>query len=253
MRLFERGARGVALTAEGRAYAKSIATALGEIRSASLQIMTKTHGNTLNLAMLPTFGTRWLLPRIPDFVANHPEITINFATRIGQFDFEREQLDMAIHIGQADWPGAESTFLMHEMVAPVCSPQFLSAHPVERGEDIAALPLLHMASRPGAWGHWFESLGLSLALPQGMRFEQFSSVAQACIAGLGVALMPLFLIDNELKSKQLVKAFDHQARSPSSYYAVAPLSRANHVPVVLFRDWLVRQVEAYRAASTQAL
>lgn len=214
--------------------------------------MTKTHGNTLNLAMLPTFGTRWLLPRIPDFVANHPEITINFATRIGQFDFEREQLDMAIHIGQADWPGAESTFLMHEMVAPVCSPQFLSAHPVEKGEDIAALPLLHMASRPGAWGHWFESLGLSLALPQGMRFEQFSSVAQACIAGLGVALMPLFLIDNELKSKQLVKAFDHQAKSPSSYYAVAPLSRANHVPVVLFRDWLVRQVEAYRAASMTA-
>ncbi|EMS98289.1 LysR family transcriptional regulator [Agrobacterium tumefaciens str. Cherry 2E-2-2] len=252
VRLFERGARGVALTAEGRAYAKSIASALGEIRSASLQIMTKTHGNTLNLAMLPTFGTRWLLPRIPDFVANHPEITINFATRIGQFDFEREQLDMAIHIGQADWPGAESTFLMHEMVAPVCSPQFLSAHPVEKGEDIAALPLLHMASRPGAWGHWFESLGLSLALPQGMRFEQFSSVAQACIAGLGVALMPLFLIDNELKSKQLVKAFDHQAKSPSSYYAVAPLSRANHVPVVLFRDWLVRQVEAYRAANSEA-
>ena len=253
VRLFERGARGVSLTTEGSAYAKSIAAALGEIRSASLQIMTKTHGNTLNLAMLPTFGTRWLLPRIPDFVANHPEITINFATRIGQFDFEREQLDMAIHIGQADWPGAESTFLMHEMVAPVCSPQFLSTHPVEKGEDIAALPLLHMASRPGAWGHWFESLGLSLALPQGMRFEQFSSVAQACIAGLGVALMPLFLIDNELKSKQLVKAFDHQARSPSSYYAVAPLSRANHAPVVLFRDWLVRQVEAYRAASTQGL
>ena len=79
VRLFERGARGVALTTEGSAYAKSIAAALGEIRSASLQIMTKTHGNTLNLAMLPTFGTRWLLPRIPDFVANHPEITINFA------------------------------------------------------------------------------------------------------------------------------------------------------------------------------
>ena len=68
VRLFERGARGVALTTEGRAYAKSIAAALGEIRSASLHIMTKTHGNTLNLAMLPTFGTRWLLPRIPDFV-----------------------------------------------------------------------------------------------------------------------------------------------------------------------------------------
>ena len=253
VRLFERGARGVRLTSEGQTYAKSIAAALGEIRSASLQVMTKTHGNTLNLAMLPTFGTRWLLPRIPDFVASHPEITINFATRIGQFDFEREQIDMAIHIGQADWPGAESTFLMQEMVAPVCSPDFLKNHPVLQGGDLASLPLLHMASRPGAWDHWFQSLGLMMTLPQGMRFEQFSSVAQACIAGLGVALMPLFLIDNELKSKQLVKAFDHPAISPSSYYAVAPLSRANHGPVVLFRDWLVRQVAAYRASSDTSL
>ena len=102
VRLFERGARGVSLTGEGQTYAKAIGTALSDIRSASLQIMTKTHGNTLNLAMLPTFGTRWLLPRIPDFVAAHPEITLNFATRIGQFDFEKESLDMAIHIGQPD-------------------------------------------------------------------------------------------------------------------------------------------------------
>jgi DNA-binding transcriptional LysR family regulator len=250
VRLFERGARGVALTLEGRSYAKSVASALGEIRSASLRIMTKTHGNTLNLAMLPTFGTRWLLPRIPGFVAAHPEITINFATRIGQFDFERDEIDMAIHIGQPDWPGAECTFLMHEMVAPVCSPQFLATHAIERPEDIATLPLLHMASRPGAWDHWFQSLGITAAPAQGMRFEQFSSVAQACIAGLGVALMPLFLIDIELKAGQLVQAYDHQVRSPSSYYAVAPLSRVTHTPVVAFRAWLMAEVERYRAENT---
>jgi DNA-binding transcriptional LysR family regulator len=246
VRLFERGARGVSLTVEGRSYAKAIAAALGEIRSASLQIMTKTHGNTLNLAMLPTFGTRWLLPRIPAFVAAHPEITINFATRIGQFDFEREEIDMAIHIGQPDWPGAECTFLMPEMVAPVCSPEFLAQHPIRQAGDIAALPLLHMASRPGAWDHWFQSLGISAAPSRGMRFEQFSNVAQACIAGLGVALMPLFLIDLELKAGQIVQAYEHQARSPSSYYAVAPLARAAHSPVVAFRAWLCVEVERYR-------
>lgn len=246
VRLFERGARGVSLTAEGRSYAKAIGAALGEIRAASLQLMTKTHGSTLNLAMLPTFGTRWLLPRIPDFVDSHPEITINFATRIGQFDFEKEGIDMAIHIGQPDWPAAESTFLMPEMVAPVCSPAFLAEHSVVTAQDIAGLPLLHMASRPGAWDDWFQSLGIVAAPSQGMRFEQFSSVAQACIAGLGVALMPLFLIDIELKAGQIVQAFPHQARSPSSYYAVAPLSRANHAPVKLFREWLLRQIEQYR-------
>lgn len=246
VRLFERGARGVSLTTEGRTYAKAIGAALGEIRAASLQLMTKTHGSVLNLAMLPTFGTRWLLPRIPDFVDSHPEITINFATRIGQFDFEREGIDMAIHIGQPDWPAAESTFLMPEMVAPVCSPAFLAEHPITAAQDIADFPLLHMASRPGAWDHWFQSLGIVTAPSKGMRFEQFSSVAQACIAGLGIALMPLFLIEVELKAGQIVQAFPHQVRSPSSYYAVAPVSRSNHVPVKLFREWLLGQVEHYR-------
>ncbi len=247
VKLFERGTRGVTLTADGATYAKAIAVALGDIRSASLQVMTKTHGHTLNLAMLPTFGTRWLLPRIPKFVAEHPQITLNFATRIGQFDFEKEGLDMAIHIGRPDWPAAESVFLMDEMVAPVCSPAFLEANTISSAAELSRLPLLHMASRPGAWDDWFKSLQISAQPAPAMRFEQFSSVAQACMAGLGIALMPLFLIEVELKAGQLVQAFDHQVKSPSSYYAVAPLSRINHMPVVLFRRWLLAESESFRA------
>ncbi|OHV84801.1 LysR family transcriptional regulator [Rhizobium sp. LCM 4573] len=244
--LFERSSRGVGLTAAGASYAKSIAGALSQIRSASLQVMTKRHSDQLNLAILPTFGTRWLMPRIPHFVASHPEVTLNFATRIGIFDFDREGIDMAIHVGQPDWPGAECTYLMEEMVAPVASPAFLAEHPIRRPEDIQRLPLLHMASRPGAWDHWFQSLGISGASSQGMRFEQFSNVAQACIAGLGVALMPLFLIDSELASGQLVQAFPHQVKSPSSYYAVAPFAKVDLRPVAAFRAWLLDEVSRYR-------
>lgn len=244
--LFERSSRGVGLTVAGVDYAKSIGNALSLIRSASLKAMTKTHNDQLNLAILPTFGTRWLMPRIPRFVERHPEITLNFATRIGVFDFEKDGLDMAIHIGLPDWPGAECTFLMDEMVAPVASPAFLASHPVAGAEDLRALPLLHMASRPGAWNHWFQSLGLRDAPSQGMRFEQFSSVAQACIAGLGVALMPLFLIESELRNGEIVQAFPHQVRSPSAYYAVAPVAKTDSRPVSVFREWLVEEIGRYR-------
>ncbi|MCJ9753266.1 LysR family transcriptional regulator [Neorhizobium sp. BETTINA12A] len=246
VQLFDRTSRGVSLTSAGADYAKAVANALSQIRSASLQVMTKRHSDQLNLAILPTFGTRWLMPRIPQFVARHPEITLNFATRIGVFDFDRDGIDMAIHIGQPDWPGAESTFLMDEMVAPVCSPAFLASHPIKKAEDLMRLPLLHMASRPGAWNHWFESLGIIGTPSQGMRFEQFGNVAQACIAGLGVALMPLFLIDSELAGGQLVEAFPHQVTSPSAYYAVAPLSKVDFRPVVAFRAWLIEEVGRYR-------
>jgi LysR family transcriptional regulator, glycine cleavage system transcriptional activator len=244
--LFDRSSRGVALTEAGRAYARAIGGALSQIRAASLQAMTKRHGDTLNLAMLPTFGTRWLLPRIPRFVAAHPEITLNFATRIGMFDFEQDGLDVAIHIGQPNWPGADCTFLMDEMVAPVCSPAFLAKHPISQPADLLPLPLLHMASRPGAWTHFFESLAVSGTPAPGMRFEQFSSVAQACSAGLGVALMPLFLIESELAAGDLVQALPQQVRSPSSYYVVAPITRVEFRPVKLFRAWLIEEVGRWR-------
>jgi DNA-binding transcriptional LysR family regulator len=248
--LFDRTSRGVLLTAVGQDYAKAVAHALAQIRSASLQVMTKRHSDQLNLAILPTFGTRWLMPRIPAFVARHPEITLNFATRIGVFDFDRDGIDMAIHVGPMgekgpEWPGAECTFLMEETVAPVCSPAFLASHPIEKPEHLLHFPLLHMASRPGAWTHWFESLDIAGTPSQGMRFEQFGSVAQAAIAGLGVALMPLFLIDSELASGQLVEAFPHQVRSPSAYYAVAPISKSQFRPVVAFRSWLIEEVGRY--------
>jgi DNA-binding transcriptional LysR family regulator len=244
--LFDRSSRGVSLTEPGRVYAKSIGAALSQIRAASLQAMTKKHGDTLNLAMLPTFGTRWLLPRIPRFVAAHPEITLNFATRIGTFDFEQDGLDVAIHIGQPNWPGADCTFLMDEMVAPVCSPAFLAENPVEKPQDLLSLPLLHMASRPGAWAHFFETQGVPGTPSPGMRFEQFASVGQACSAGLGVALMPLFLIEAELKAGDLVQALPLQVRSPSSYYVVAPITRMEFRPVALFRSWLIEEVGRWR-------
>ncbi len=243
---FERTSRGVVLTPAGAEYAKAVGAALSQIRSASLQTMTKRHSDTLNLAILPTFGTRWLMPRIPNFVARYPQITLNFATRIGIFDFDRDGVDMAIHVGQPDWPGGDCTFLMEEMVTPVCSPAFLAKHPIERPEDLLALPLLHMASRPGAWSHWFQSLGVAGGASQGMRFEQFGNVAQACAAGLGVALMPLFLIDSELSAGQIVQPYPHQVRSPSAYYAVAPMTKTDFRPVVAFRSWLLEEVERYR-------
>lgn len=248
-RLFERNSRGVFLTPVGTAYAESIGPALRMIRQASLQAMTKTQANSLHLAILPMFGTRWLMPRIPRFVARHPHVTLNFATRIGQFDFERENIDAAIHIGQPDWPGAVSTFLMDEFVVPVCSPGFFAQHKIEVPDDLVGLPLFHMASRPGAWDHWFGSLGLKPASGRGMWFEQFSNVSQACIAGLGIALMPQFMIRSELENGQLLIAVPHAVKSPSAYYIVAPHARMSHAPVAAFISWILEEVAAESPAA----
>ncbi|RWF32336.1 LysR family transcriptional regulator, partial [Mesorhizobium sp.] len=201
-RLFERDSRNVRLSAAGETYAEAVRSALGQLRDATLGLMSNRHSGALNLAILPTFGTRWLMPLIPDFVTRHPDITINFATRIGRFDFARERLDAAIHHGMPDWPDADCTLLMRETVMPVVSPEFLASREIATPADISRLPLLHMATRPGAWSEWFEHQGLEAPTGPGMQFEQFGTVAQACMAGLGVALLPEILISGELQRGQ---------------------------------------------------
>ncbi|MER9396760.1 LysR family transcriptional regulator [Mesorhizobium sp. M0615] len=242
-RLFERDSRNVRLSTAGEIYAEAVRAALGQLRDAALGLMSNRHSGMLNLAILPTFGTRWLMPLIPDFVAENPDVTINFVTRIGRFDFARERLDAAIHHGQPDWPDADSTLLMRETVMPVVSPDFLASRDITTAADISRLPLLHMATRPGAWGEWFEEQGLSAPIGPGMQFEQFGTVAQACMAGLGVALLPQVLIAGELQRGQLVPAPGQPMQSRSAYYLVVPNDKRGHPPVVSFRDWLLGQVE----------
>jgi DNA-binding transcriptional LysR family regulator len=245
--LVEREARGVRLTDKGRAYAAGVTEILSKIRSLSLEAMSANEEMRLRLAILPTFGTRWLMPRIPDFVARNPGITISFATRIGQFDFRAENIDAAIHVGRPDWPEADCRFLMKETVVTVCTPEFLMAHPIGRAEDLLDLPLLEMASRPGAWRHWFGSLGIAASHPEGMMFEQFSNVIQACLAGLGVALMPEFLIEPELGTGRLVRAFDWAVTSENAYYLVRPRHRLDFLPARIFADWLAERISEFKA------
>ncbi|MCM2292743.1 LysR family transcriptional regulator [Allorhizobium sp. BGMRC 0089] len=245
--LFLRQGRGVTLTAEGNHFHQKTRDALALIQQAALTAMTGGRNRSLDLAILPTFGTRWLMPRIPRFVARHPEITLNFATRIGQFDFDTQGLDAAIHIGKPNWPGATAVFLMDETVAPVCSPDFLKRHAITGPEDLLSLPLIQMQSRPNAWDYWFETHGIKATPLPAMGFEQFMNVAQACIAGLGIALMPLFLIQPELSSGQLVLASEHRVKSQSQYYLVSPDNRPISAPLAAFSQWLLEEVRLFHA------
>jgi len=184
------------------------------------------------------------MPRLPRFITAHPEITLTFVTRIGLVDFEREGIDAAIHAGQPDWPGTEFTHLLSEEVVAVASPSFVAQNAIAKPTDLMALPLLHLASRKGAWDHWFLTLGLPAKGEPGLRFEQFSMLAQACSAGLGVALMPEFLITSELQSGQLVPVVDRRSESTSAYYLAAPKARRPRPPLEAFRQWIVTEAQA---------
>ncbi|OYW82002.1 MAG: LysR family transcriptional regulator [Asticcacaulis sp. 32-58-5] len=244
--LFHRERQTVRLTSGGETYAREIREALKTIRTASLNLRANPMGGTLNLAILPTFGARWLAPRLPTFLAQHPGITLNLKTRINTFDFRLETMDAAIHFGHANWPGAEMALLRTEEVVPACSPQLKARYDFREPGDLRQAPLLHLTSRPDAWERWLNAYGAGAESVQGMLLDQFATAAQVARSGLGVALLPTFLIEEELSSGQLVRALDLPLKSEEAYYLVWPFERAQHPPLNAFKQWLLNETAPFR-------
>lgn len=240
--LFVREGQRVALTPAGQDYAEPVADALRRIGAATVRIIAAPKGGILNLAVLPTFATRWLVPRLPAFQAENPEVTLHFTTRLEPFDFRGEDIDAAIHFGDPDWADVVCDRLMGEDVLPVTSPAFRDAHPVTGPADLAGLPLLHTTTRAYAWMEWFAAHGIKRPGGAGMHFEQFSTTAQAAMAGLGVALLPTLLIAAELQAGSLVPMADRPHRSARAYYLVHPPAKSHYPPLMAFRRWLLAQV-----------
>ena len=199
----------------------------------------------MRIGTLPTFGARWLVPRLADFAALYPDVSLTVESRDRPFDFDEDPLDLSIHYGKPVWPGGVTRFLCTEIVVPVASRSMVARLP-PRIADLAEAPLLHMTSRPRLWSQWFARQGLETEVWRGQRFGQFSMVIAAACAGLGVALLPSYLIEAELASGELVQLFDAPMETENAYYIVLPEARQNHRAALLFHDWILGQVSARR-------
>jgi len=244
--LFERVRQRVVLSEAGRAYLADVRRSLGELGDATHRVMgfAGTRG-VLELAVLPTFGARWLVPRLARFLALHPDVTVNLAARIEPFDFADDPFDAAIHVGQPVWAGGVLEHLMDEEVVPVARPDWLAGRGLAAPADLADRPLLHQSTRPSAWADWFASVGVTTdAAWRGPRFDQFSMVAEAAACGLGAALVPRFLIEEELASGRLAILFPEPLRTRSAYYIVHPASKGRSALLRAFEEWIVAEAGA---------
>ncbi len=239
--LFQRVKKSIQLTEAGKIYAQEIGAALKLVRNASLNAMRNQQGGILNLAILPTFGMRWLMPRFADFLKRNPQITVNFTSKLSPFDFNAEDLHAAIHFGLPDWPDTDNIFLMQEQAIPVSAPTLVAKTPPECPMDIASLPLLNLETRPRAWADWFKQHEVKTPAGRGMTFEQFALVTQAAIAGLGAALLPRFLIQTELDRGELVTLLDQPVESEEGYYLMIPKHRISYAPIIALKEWLLEQ------------
>ena len=248
VQLFNRIKKRVTLSEAGQIYARQVRENLKRIEHDTLSLMAhRGSGGVLELAVIPTFATSWLIPRLGDFHAMHPGITLDLTSRVEPFMFTDTPFDAAIHYGDPVWPGAITECLFGEEMVPVCSPDLLKAGIPLEPDELEKLPLLHQSARPDAWRQWFEVAGLAnVNAMGGSRYELFSMLVEAAKAGLGVALVPRFFVLNEIATGKLVTPSSIVLRSQRSYYLVCPENKLGSASLQAFCSWLRGQATTYR-------
>ncbi len=248
--LFRRTRHGVALTERGAAYARQIAPRLQALERDTLEVMSgQGAGQTLMLAAVPTFASRWLIPRLPQLALAHPELVLHIEVRTRPFLFADSDFDAALYAGTAqqirNWAGTRAHLLMPEQLTAVCAPALRPGPRMRTPAELTGMPLLQQSTRPQAWRLWFQSA--SIAAPQalaGPRYELFSMTVAAAVHGMGVALVPRLLIEQELAAGQLVQACAHVLAPERAYYLVTPEHDAGKPALADFLAWLGHQGQA---------
>jgi LysR family transcriptional regulator, glycine cleavage system transcriptional activator len=250
--LFRRDGRRIELTEAGAMYLREVRGGLRRIRNASLQVIAyRNESASIHLATLPTFAAKWLMPRLTSFYAGHPEVLVHVHSRIGQFDLELAGMNAAIGVGDGNWPGLDSYHLMDERMIPVFSPKLADAHPLNKPSDALKHTLLPVAVRPAVWNRWFSTYDLpAKKLRLGPQFDHTSHLIQAAVAGMGIALVPDFLVEDELRDGTLQALSEAPLTTGWSYYLFAPPHKTLPPALAAFKDWLLEVAKSSRSSQT---
>ncbi|MGH8616842.1 MAG: transcriptional regulator GcvA [Burkholderiales bacterium] len=253
-KLFERSGRGLALTRGGIAYAQAVGGAFGHIAAATAELTQSRARQVLAIRGYTTFFVRWLIPRLPGFQADHPDIEIRLSSGIEPVDFQRDNADVGILYGGGRWRELQADLLFHDDLTPVLAPR-LARTPggAIDAEALAALPHLHLNARARDWPDWLALAGVRR--PPGARdlyYEDLSIVTQCAIEGFGVALGQARYHDEDFAQGRLLAPVALRLRRAEGYFLVAPRRRADDPKVAAFRAWLLAQVVAPPVRETTA-
>lgn len=240
--LFERVGNRVRLLPNGERYAAQVRETLDRLERDSQYLMGQpSDGASLDIATIPTFAVRWLIPRLARFREMHPNIIVHLAERMEPFVLTGSGFDAAIHFEHPAWTGMRTHRLLHETLVPVCNPALLGKSEVAPPLD--ELPRLHRRQNPDAWQRYVQETGIALTNPAvGARYDLHSMQIEAALAGLGVALVPRLYIETELAEGRLVAPWpDGQSISKTFCLILPEPIRLSDGPVQVFANWLLKE------------
>jgi len=243
--LFERGARGLALTEAGRDYLAYVSEALTLIATGTQRLPSRRADRKIVVSSAPAFAARVLLPNLQRFRARHPEISLAIDSSLRQVGFPIDGVDVGIRLGRGPWPGLSSTRLLGERLIPVCAPAYRASLTTNGGgaPDLARATLIHLHSATEDWGAWAEGACVDgLDLTRGLMLDTLQLAVEAALAGLGVMMGRRPLIDRELASGALVPICGIEVESGTAYWMVGAEALDGRPDIVAFKRWVIEEV-----------
>lgn len=228
----------LALTPAGIELAARLTGAFTAISDA-VETARRDERREIEISCLGTFALKWLIPRLPGFMALHPEIRVRVSESYAPADFARSAVDGAIRIFNPGQGAArqEITPFLAQYQGPVGAPTVTP--PGMTIEAMGRLPRLHASTFRESWTVWSELVGIRLPETQSREFQHNNSMIEAAAAGMGVAIVPWAFVAPDIQAGRLVAPFGFAER-PSRFVFLRPDGRPD-ASVDAFRDWLVTE------------
>ena len=234
--LFRRLPRGLTLTDEGAALVPMLNDSFDRM-AATLERFAGGHlREIVNVGVVGTFATGWLLPRLPEFEALHPYVDLRIMTNNNRVDLAGEGLDLAIRYGDGAWHGTEAIPILDTPMTPLCAAGV--ARRLTRPSDLGREVLLR-SYRPDEWKRWFDAVGVATPPIRGPIFDASPTLASAAASGVGIALLPARLFEQDLASGRLVQPFD-LCVDAGRYWLTRLKSRSETAAMRAVKEWLRR-------------
>ncbi|WP_395342882.1 transcriptional regulator GcvA [Ningiella sp. W23] len=244
MKLFHRKNRSLLLTEEGQTYFQELRDIFVQIQEATDRLLASNEKGAITVATPPSFASQWLVPKIYQFSAQHPDIDVRIKAIDLDDGFLDDSIDIAVYYGKGYWSGLHSIKLLAEYLTPMCSPLLLkSAKPLQSLNDLKHHTLLHDNTR-GAWKNWLNKFDVKgVNVNQGPIFSHTMLVLQAAAIGQGIALSDTVLAKPDIDSGRLICPFAETIESKRSHYLVCKESQAEISKIKIFSDWMLAQIE----------
>lgn len=238
--LFHRLNRGLRLTDAGQDFLPAVRNAFRQIGEATQRITASAEAGTLSVSVTPFFASAWLVPRLKEFQAAHPEIDLHVVTSNKLADFARDGIDVAVRHGLGRYPGLASEWLVAVEIVPVAAPSLVERFGVPgQAADLARWPQVHDAERKG-WQLWFEAQGVTeIAPPRGASFDDSGLLLKSVLDGQGAGLLPAALVARDVAEGRLVKLADVTWLESFAYYLVYPERSRERPKLAAFRQWIL--------------